>query len=59
MCQSYLCITRKHPHRWLHKQKKLELLLYIYVYIYVFIINFFSDFLREVSDSVLYYTIYM
>lgn len=34
--------------------KKLELL-----FLYVFIINFFSDFSREVSDSVLYYTIYM
>lgn len=35
--------------------KKLELLFFLYV----FIINFFSDFSREVSDSVLYYTIYM
>lgn len=36
MCQSYLCITRKHPHRWLHKQKNLS-----FFFLYVFIINFF------------------
>lgn len=34
--------------------KKLELLFFICFYN-----SFFSDFSREVSDSVLYYTIYM
>lgn len=36
MCQNSLCITRKHPHRWLHKQKNLSIYFFN-----VFIIKYF------------------